>query len=262
MKACKTKSHSAGFTLIEIIVVIAIIGAVAMVIVPNLRFSVDSQIQSSLRQLLSQIRAAYDDSIFLHRTHRLVFNVKTGVYWVETPPVGFEGRPPAMLGHNEESVLKKDAKKRLFESFADIIKTDARRESTLSSYGNPIYYTVRSIPVVQRQVLTPPDWTEVNDAVIYKQAFASSVVCARFATNLTEKPVEFTDTVKNPNDDPKNFAFIYFLPDGSTSAASLQISLLNENGMVADDAPKYTLNLDTLTGQSRLIVGFDDANFN
>lgn len=262
MKAYKTEPRTAGFTLLEVIVVIAIIGAIAMVVVPNLRFSVDSQIHSSMRQLLSQIRAAYDDSVFLHRTHRLVFNVKTGVYWVEASPIGFKGRPPAMLGKNEESALKKDAKKRLFESFSDIAKNSSRRESPLSSYGNPIYYTVRSIPVVQKQVLMPPEWREVNDAVIFKQSFASGVVCARFSTNLTEKPIEFSDVSKNTDDDPKNFAFIYFLPDGTTSAASLQISLLNEHGAVADDALKYTLNLDTLTGQSRLVLGFDDANFN
>ncbi|WP_186645942.1 prepilin-type N-terminal cleavage/methylation domain-containing protein [Fluviispira vulneris] len=253
-----------GFTLIEIIIVLGIIGAIAGVILPNLTLSIDSQMSSSLRNFTAQVRSAYNSAIFSGRLHRMVIDIKKSEYWVEQAPLGFEGRPPAIDNVDEsDSLLKSDRRKRLLESLDDKAKQQMNREMTTSSSSNKKFYSIRSIPVVQREILRPIIWQEINDSIIYKQKFLGRVVVAKFTSGLISKEIKFEDVAKSVDKNKTEFAYIYFLPNGTLTPTSLQMTSKSaeDSSLLEANGPKFTLNINTLTGQTRLLEGFQNADF-
>jgi prepilin-type N-terminal cleavage/methylation domain-containing protein len=258
------KTKEQGFTLIEIILVLALIGAVAGVIIPNLTLSIDSQMSSSLRSLTGQIRSAYDDAIFTGRLHRMVFDMKTGEYWVEQAPLGFEGRPPLIeSGTETDALLKRDKRNDLIKLLDAKAKNGSDRQMLTSTSTNTKYYSLRSIPVVQRKILRPIDWIEIDDSVIYRQKLPDRIIFAHISSMISYKTFNYVDIFSSNEKGFKAFSYIYFLPNGTATPTSIKLAMRQDSnkGAIDDEGLKYTINLNTLTGESRLLEGFQDANF-
>lgn len=258
------KTKEQGFTLIEIILVLALIGAIAGVLIPNLNLTVDSQMSTALRNLTGQVRAAYDNAIFTGRLQRMIFNIKTGEYWLEQAPLGFEGRPPLIDTDSEtDSMIKKDKRNDLVKFLDDKAKNLSNRQMPTSTTTNIKYYSLRSIPIVQRKILRPVEWREINDAVTYRQKLPGQIIFAQISLGISPKKYEYVEINSNSDKSKKEYAYIYFLPNGTTTPISIKLATRqdkNENA-IDDNGPKYTINLNTLTGESHLLEGFQDANF-
>ncbi len=219
---------------------------------------------SSLRSLTGQIRAAYDDAIFSGRLHRMIFDIKTGEYWVEQAPLGFEGRPPLMDSDSEsESLLNKDKRNDLIKLFAEQYRNNSDRQMPTSTVSNMKYYSIRSIPVVQRKILKPIEWREINDAVTYRQKLQGNVVFAQILSAVSSKKFDFVAIANNNDKSKKEYAYIYFLPNGTATATSIKLATRSKNieTSINEEGPKFTINLNSLTGESNLLEGFQDANF-
>ncbi len=261
MNQMRKYDKQTGFTLLEIIIVLAIIGAIAGVIIPNLHMTFDSQMSSSLKTLTATIHESYNDALFSKRMHRMVLNIKTGEYWVEEAPVDFKGRPPLIQGESLNTSIKEDAIKSFLDTMNEKAKNQSKREIQTSSNSNPTYYSLRSIPEVQRDVLIPIKWIEVNTSTITKNKLNGDVIFAKFVSGISSKVVEYNDVKNKPDGDENNFCTIYFLIDGVTTPASIQLAIKNKDDEIDDTASKYTVYLNSLTGQSSLLEGFQDANF-
>ncbi|ACA59483.1 GspH/FimT family pseudopilin [Candidatus Desulforudis audaxviator] len=69
------KAGSAGFTLIEMAVVLAIIGIILAVAVPNMRTSLDSyHVRSAAAEIATTIRYAQQESVSREMRHKIVFD--------------------------------------------------------------------------------------------------------------------------------------------------------------------------------------------
>ncbi|MES2614218.1 MAG: type II secretion system protein [Bdellovibrionota bacterium] len=248
-----------GFTLLEIILVLALIGGIASVILPNLNVTIDSQMSTSIRNFSSAIRSAYDNAVFSGRVQRMVIDIRKGAFWVEQAPPGFNGRPP--LFDNDKNTLQESSKKRLLESLEEKAKNGDHRASPYSSEDNPIFYTLRSIPVVQKKILIPAKWIEVSDGVISKKSLLGSVVVAKFISGLSTTSLEYASVAQSTDSKETKYGYIYFLPNGTATPTSIQLGIKNSDNMISEDGLKYTLNLNTLTGVTNLLEGFQDANF-
>lgn len=75
--------REAGFTLVEILVVIGLIGLIASLSVPSIGLALKVNITSSARELATLIRSAHDEAILKGQVYRLAFDVDRGEYWVE-----------------------------------------------------------------------------------------------------------------------------------------------------------------------------------
>lgn len=255
------KKNTAGFTLLEIIIVLAIIGALAGVIIPNLHLTFESQMSSSLKTLTSTINETYNETLFSKRMHRMVINIKTGEYWVEEAPLDFKGRPPLIQGDSLQTSVKEDEIKSFLNSMEEKVKNQSKRQLQNSTSENPTYYSLRSIPEVQREVLVPVKWTEVETPTITKNKLNGDVIFSKFFSGISSKPYDHKDMEKNSDQSEDNFCYIYFLIDGVTTPTSIQLAVQNKDGDIDEEGPKYTVYLNTLTGQSSLLEGFQDANF-
>lgn len=236
-----------GFSLLELLIVLGMIGAIAGAILPNLSLTSGSQISLALREFSLTLRNTYDSAILEGRIHRVVIQVKKGIYWAEQAPLGYEGRPPMAV--NDEQAAENDARARLLEDLnqaaADPRKAaDGKRE-----------YTQRSILVLRRNVLSPIKWNEVDDAVLYKRALPGAVAFASIYTPAMEKKAEFATAGE------EDLAFVYFFPSGEALPAAIQFGIQGSENAINDAGPKFTIKLDSLTGHSEILEGFVEVDF-
>jgi prepilin-type N-terminal cleavage/methylation domain-containing protein len=249
-----------GFSLLEIILVLAIIGAIASAILPGLSVTIDSKASISITNLSSQIRATYDNAVFTGRMNRIVVDLREGEFWTELAPPGYRGRAPAFEEDDSDQLAEK--KKAFLNYLSDKMKSEPQRPmATMGKNMTQRYYSNRSLLEIQKKVLSPPFWSESKDDSLSRHALASGVVFYQFASVLSRQPLKFAEVISNSEKDPKRFGYIYFLPDGTLTPTSIQIAMVNKEQRILDNDLKYTLNLNTLTGQVYLLEGFQEANF-
>jgi general secretion pathway protein H len=79
----KMKKHQKGFTLIELVVVIAILGFMIALVAPRLGEIGEANLKRSARHLTGMIRFLHEESQAKKRVFRLRFDIHEGNYWVE-----------------------------------------------------------------------------------------------------------------------------------------------------------------------------------
>ena len=72
-----------GFTLIEILVVMVLIGSFLAFAVPKFRDIADVNIKSATRKLSGTVKYLYNEAVFKKNVYRLVFDLDNDEYWVE-----------------------------------------------------------------------------------------------------------------------------------------------------------------------------------
>ena len=80
----KVRATESGFSLIEIILVIAVMGSVFAMIIPNLGVIGTSEAAGKLSTLSGDIRSAYDLAVLNKKPYRMVFQFHSGDYWLES----------------------------------------------------------------------------------------------------------------------------------------------------------------------------------
>lgn len=77
------RSRARGFTLIEILIVLAIIGMVMGLGLPAISRVTYQRLNSTTRQFAGLVKTLRNDAILLNSVHRLAFDFDEGQYWVE-----------------------------------------------------------------------------------------------------------------------------------------------------------------------------------
>lgn len=79
-------SNKKGFTLVEILVVLAIIGVIATIIVPNFRNMLPRREREAfIGKINAVMRVAWQRALIEHTVHKVVFNFKKNEFWIEQP---------------------------------------------------------------------------------------------------------------------------------------------------------------------------------
>src|SRR5437667_8875553 len=87
---CRSSS-SRGFTLLELVVVLAIIAVLTAMIIPEMRGTYeDALLRSSARRLISVFELAYSRSVSLNQAHRVRLDRRSGRYLIEQRSRGGE----------------------------------------------------------------------------------------------------------------------------------------------------------------------------
>ena len=249
------RSAAHGFTLLEVLIVLGIVSALAAMILPNLGLTPGSQMNHSLRDITTTLRATYDDTVLSGRIHRVVLEPKLGTFWVEQAPLGYEGRPPLATEESASDTFNKDARVRLKEEL-DKVAADARKaDAKGGAAAEQRFYSARSILVTQRRALETIKWSEIDDTILYKRELPSSVVFAEIQSDSMKNKMEYS------NSSEKDVAYIYFFPSGQSQQATLHIGTKADDKTLSETGAKFTINLDPLSGHSELLEGFQDAEF-
>lgn len=85
----KLKTGNQGFTLVEILVVVGLIGLILSIAIPNFGIATKAKLQHNSRELATLIRSAHDEAILKGLPYRIVFDLDHQKYWVEAGERGF-----------------------------------------------------------------------------------------------------------------------------------------------------------------------------
>ena len=95
------RGKSGGFTLVEMMVVVVLIGIMAAAIIPEMRGTFeDALLRSTGREMIDAFSLANTRAVSLNQTHRVRFNTPGGEYFIERPSRAGE-QPPGYVTARE-----------------------------------------------------------------------------------------------------------------------------------------------------------------
>jgi prepilin-type N-terminal cleavage/methylation domain-containing protein len=98
--------ESSGFTLIEMMVVMAIIALMAAMAIPSISSYFNVSLSATGREIAGTVKETYNATVVTGQVHRIVYDLKEGQYWVESGP-------PTVMLDTEASKKREERKKRL-----------------------------------------------------------------------------------------------------------------------------------------------------
>lgn len=75
-----------GFSLIEMLVVIALIALITVFAMPSVSSYFQVSLSTASREMAAVVKEAYNSAVITGKVHRLVYDMKTNEYWVESGP--------------------------------------------------------------------------------------------------------------------------------------------------------------------------------
>jgi prepilin-type N-terminal cleavage/methylation domain-containing protein len=83
--SCPTRSTD-GFSLVELLVVVALIGLISVISLPNVTSYFKLSLNSAAREMAGVFKESYNSSVMTGRVFRIVYDLKNQQYWAESGP--------------------------------------------------------------------------------------------------------------------------------------------------------------------------------
>lgn len=236
---------SPGFTLLELIIVIALIALVYTVALPNFGLKSSTDVAQRIGRLNADIKAAFDFAILSKRPCRLAFKLISGEYWLEVTEADHVTISDTKLLHE----LTKDEERDLEEQFESDFD-DYVQESEKSFTDDKDEQVLTSSPVLKaKNKLRPIKWRKYSSLEWGDRSLGSSIGFKGIQAEHHEAEI----TVDAVGEDA--MAYVYFFPQGYVEKAVFYIYyLLNENQFDLDQPP-YTIVTKPYQGTGEVMTG-------
>ena len=122
-----------GFTLIEVMVVVGLIGLIMAFAIPNVGSALKINLSNSTRSIAAAIRTAHDESILSGKLYRLAFDLDKQEYWVE---VNDSNKRVLRTEEQEKELIKKGVLK----------EEDIKKEQSQFVLAKKIHKKKQSLP--------------------------------------------------------------------------------------------------------------------
>ncbi len=122
MHSNRRASRVGGFTLIELMIVVALIALISAVTLPSLSSQMRISMNSATRELAGLIKETYNASQMTGKVHRIAYDLKKQEFWVESGPLG-------TLLETEESRTKAERRRRFMK------EEDIEKEANSSGFA-------------------------------------------------------------------------------------------------------------------------------
>jgi prepilin-type N-terminal cleavage/methylation domain-containing protein len=80
------QNRTDGFTLLEVIVVVALVALLSVFTLPQISAVFKVSLRTSAREIASHTKEAYNAAVMTGRVHRMVWDLEKDEYWVESGP--------------------------------------------------------------------------------------------------------------------------------------------------------------------------------
>ncbi len=244
------KSQSA-FTLLELIIVISIIAMVYTIALPQLNLATGTEITTKMGQLTSDVRTAFDRAVLSGKTHRLVFELLSGNYWLEETEQRDVTMGGDLLDHDPTEREIEELKAQFEERFKQYEEAAGREvlDPVSEKYIKPA-----SPLLAAKDKLMPPDWTKVSDLEWRSRALGSYLIIQDFQAEHHREKQTFEALGKEA------VGMIYFFPSGYVEKAVIHIAMREGNSGINDKEPGYTFETEPFEGVATVNKGYQEVD--
>jgi general secretion pathway protein H len=226
----ESRARSAGFTLIEILAVMAILALMIGFGVRGLRAATKSELRTSSAHLSGAVRYLFDRASTTGKIHRLVVDLGEGRYWAEVSDDHF------YIPHEAES--EEDTRKREAKEAKEDEDEQRKQEERANAESNGS--SVPSSSSFDMSKLEMGDFrpkrarfAAFKELALKPVALGKNVKVRSFYTPRVTEPVR------------AGRAYLYFFPLGQTEPAIITLSDQNEESI-------YSLVVHPITGRVRI----------
>lgn len=127
--------NSSGFSLVELLVVVALIGLIGMFVIPGISSAFKVSLNSATREIAGKVKETYNSTMMTKKVHRIVIDLKEQEFWVEIGPSNLlmeteESREKAKRAEKLGSIKVEEEQKKK-ESLFSLAKLITKRKVSL-----------------------------------------------------------------------------------------------------------------------------------
>lgn len=240
------KSHNSGFTLIEIIIVLSLMGFVFTIAMPAIFGPSANEIAGKLGRLTADIRAAYDEAVLKRKYFRLVFNLASGDYWLEmteSTNVKFgDDRFEVDPTEDQEKEVKAE-----FES--QFLEYEDLAGETIHDPDSDKQIKPESPVLNAKDSLAPPVWDVVSSLEWKRRSLGDALIIRDMQAEHHKRKVSIEE------DGEKARAFIYFFPNGYVENAYIHVYYRKGDIGFDEEKEPYTIKTLPWEGVATIVDG-------
>jgi prepilin-type N-terminal cleavage/methylation domain-containing protein len=242
---------ASGFSLIEVIVVIALIAFVYTVALPQMNQKTGAEVATKLAEVAGDVRSAFDLSVLTGKTYRMVFVMNSGDYWLEEAD-----REDIFLGsdkvdRDQSEAEEKDAATDFDQRFAEY-KDLAGQAVTEEKSGHEIAPT--SPVMTAKDKLKPPAWARVESLEWSKRSLGPMLMIRDMQAEHHGHKQELLEL------GPEARGMIYFFPGGYVERSVIHIAFKKDDMTPDDSQEAYTLTTNPYEGTAEVEPGNQDVD--
>ena len=244
---------SQGFSLFELVIVISLMAFIFVAAVPNFSLRTGAEAQTNVNKLSADVRAAFDTAVLTGKPYRMVFNLASGEYWLETTErkeffLG-DAKQPRDLSEEEENdeVEGFDQTFKEYEDLAGdaIADSDAEKEIPPSS---PL--------LAAKERLRKPKWTKVTNSEWRGRSVGPVLIFKGIQAEHHAGIQSFAELGERAR------AMIYFFPSGYAEKAVLYLAFRKGDFEFDEKLSPYRLIIDSYSGTAEISSSAEELDIN
>ncbi len=253
-------SKERAFTFIELVIVIALIAFAYVIAMPNFTAQSTTQVMDKLNRLGGDIRSAFDLAVLNHQAYRIVFELRTGSYWLETTEqesfyLGGGDKEKEKSQREGEGDLSEKREKEMREEFnVQFEKYTSLAGDSFKDPDTDVEIPPMSPVVRAKERLQKPIWTRVQNIEWTERSLAPQlrIKDMRAEHHLSAVTLE-------GKEEGQDIVQLYFLPGGYVERAYIHIYYMK--GDVIDEAQQpWTIITYPYRGEATLISGNEQVD--
>ena len=260
MKARGRGRSQAGFTLIELILVVTLIAFVYGVALPQINLRSGAEMATKTGQLASDIRNAFDLAVLTGPTHRLVIMFNSGDYWLEKADRQFVFLGDERIGHDPTAEEEKEIQANFDADFVEYEDLAGQLINDPET-GDEIRPT--SPLVTAKDKLRPPKWTRIDTMEWSNRSIGPYMMVMSMQAEHHGEKQSISDMGEGAR------GFLYFFPEGYVEKAVIHMAVKKEEFVPDEDEEPYTLITSPYNGTAKVygklievdVMKDEDASF-
>jgi hypothetical protein len=202
-----------------------------------------------LGQLATDIRSAFDNAVLSGRTHRIVFVMATGEYWLEVAD-----KENVLIGDDkldrdptpEEEKTKQDEFTERMKEYQDLLGegiTDPETDKKITPTSPLIKY---------RDRIAPPIWEKVESLEWTKRSIGPYLLFQDIQADHHDRKQDFSEL------GDKAVAMLYFYPKGYVERAVIHVAYTKGDMVIDDKVEPYTIITSPTEGTAEVNSGYEE----